>query len=162
MSEEQIMNAINTLYAEKPEEVEHLVQTCKNTTQMKKNGGKIEYFINKFQQGGSLNRAQARENMNSTYVTSSGNFDDNTSFETRRAYGDTAQGRRLAKAMATQGFEDATFDPNREFDRADFRARKKDARQMGFDRHQRRAYALSELNRGNSQPTAPAVEMPSV
>lgn len=107
--------------------------------------------------GGSIDRKQAQENKDLMVITGSGTFaDGNGTWERKIQLRDTSHGRKLAKALATKGFSQDDFDFTREFDRADFRKRKADAREMGMDRHQRRAYALSELNRG-SAPSAPTV-----
>ena len=109
---------------------------------MFKEGGKLGYLVNKFQYGGKYNRKAARARKQGLrpvddYMAGSQNVL-----------------AKKAKAMNVDGFDESMYnmDPDQQFDRSRYRARKQEARELypEYNRRQRKAYALMD----NSAPAA--------
>ena len=110
------------------------------------------------QKGGTFDREAYKQNKDKTVTTEKGNW-NGFEFERKMKLGDSALGRKYAKALATEGFDESDFDFTRKFDKKEYRQRRKEGRKMGMDRFQRNAYALSELNRGETASEMPEVQM---
>lgn len=144
--------AIPELKGATPEQVHGVVQKMAQSQEGKQKLAQLIQVMQKqlstqsYQRGGTFNRFNARRNKRlranlHEYALGVGGSD-----WPLRDYG--KQGLLVAKGMATDGFNSTDFDPMREFNRKDFRARKQEARDMGFtDRRQIKAYAVSEKGR---------------
>ena len=133
--------AVPELKGATPEQVHQVVQKMMQTPDGQKQLQQLmeamqqQMGAQRLQEGGTYYRGLAREYKNRT--NSEGN-----------PLKSTKQGRLSAKGMATLGFTSADFNPDREFNRQEFRQRKQEAKDMGLtNRRQIKAYAASELNR---------------
>lgn len=151
----QIISAISQKTGESPETVIAVLQEIMQTEGQEgvtafidkmlnpdagifRKGGKMEAAVNKFQRGGVYNRAQGRQNKRDVGI-----YDD-TEMADYTARGASNQGAKIAKAKAVRGFENASFIDPEDFDRSVYRQRKREARDMGLTRRQRKAHALTD------------------
>lgn len=136
---EEIAEALNDMASsdEGQEELKGLINEFKNKTGMFREGGKLDFLLKKFQQGGVYDREAARSNKadaNLWYTDENGN-----------EYRSTDNGNlasKIAKAKAVKRFADANFIDN--FDRKAYREKKRELKlnHPELSRRERKAMAL--------------------
>ncbi len=139
MDPDQIVNTLNKL-SESEEgisQLNELMGAYKKSKQMFRKGGKIEYLVSKYQNGGVYDRRAGRQEKRNRGVSE--DLEGRTRSNQILA--------KKAKAAHVDGFNENmfNFDPDAEFDRSIYRNRKRMARDINpeWTRRQRKAYALS-------------------
>lgn len=140
--------AIPELKGATPEQVHGVVQKMAQSQEGKQKLAQLIQVMQKqlstqsYQRGGTFNRFESRWNKHRDVSAEKFAPGAESIAGSLRNYG--KQGRLVAKGMATEGFNSTDFDPTREFNRKDFRARKKEARDLGItNRRQVKAWAAS-------------------
>lgn len=110
---------LNKLTAQFKKETEGILGG-QEPTGMFREGGKLNYFVKKFQTGGVYNRGAAREAKQGLRP------------EEEFMAGNQNVLAKKAKAMNVEGFDKSMYnmDPNQTFDRNRYRERKREVRQM--------------------------------
>lgn len=132
---EEIVEILNNMSktAEGQKQIEGLITAFKQESaaitpekesEMFRKGGKIDYLVEKFQQGNKFNRSQARSNKEAAGLYE---YDENTGARYRVPIDKGNLTAKVAKARAVEGYEDRDFVT--EFDRGDYRRRKRELRQ---------------------------------
>lgn len=160
MDSDQIVSTLNKLSEseEGMSQLNELMSAYKKSKQMFRKGGKIDYLVNKFQQGGVYNRQMGRQNKLKVGAAAS--------LEEDMRRGKQNVLAKKAKAAAVDGFTSDMFDtnPDQEFDRKLYRERKRAAKDINpeWTRRQRKAYALSTPQQVElaKMPELPVPNMP--
>lgn len=119
--------------------IEELINEFNSKTEMFREGGKLNYLVEKFKNGSKYNRKQARQNKEAAGLYY---IDENTGQQLRNPIDKGNLKAKVAKAKAVDGYQDETFVNN--FDRDVYRGRKRALKQTNpeLSRRERKAEAL--------------------
>lgn len=160
-SPKEIVEILNKLsYTEKGvKQVSEYINRYKENLKMFKNGGKVDYLVQKYANGSKYNRAEARQNKQDA-----GLYDED-GIRTKFEKGNLSA--KIAKAKAVDGYENRNFITD--FDREEYRRRKRELKQTNpeMTRRERKAEALTRhvdiptINTFLTKKPTPKIDIPN-